>query len=943
LVSIVTFFILQAGAAWGATLTVNDSSAGVTCNQSLSLSEASRFAGDGSSLRNLTDGEKNQISGVTWLAFPPDPNCSGAIWRAAVGGGVGRFVADFIFFSNAVNQINDYVLLDRDDWISGMKPNSTKVILDGTGVGNIDGITFLSFNDNLSVTTNAKVSNLVIRNFQRNGISAGYARGSVFEGLEIYNNGMSGISFPGNSEANPRTIRIGGTQANQRNYIYTNGLDGIRIIASPIGDRVALQGIDILNNFIGTSNGTSDDGNQGNGIYLENAFGVIVGDPTGATRNVISGNNNDGIKIVGQQSYSNEVIGNFIGTDSSGGTAVGNSASGIALLSGAGSEVNFVSKTPNLIGKPGLGNVISANSFGIFIADNNTSNNWVQANKIGTNLGGNSDIGNGADGVILGGGTFDNKIGGSGANEGNQISFNRAGINAEGGIRNRFQRNQLFGNDNLGIDLGTAGVTQNDTGDPDTGANNLQNFPVITYVYATSSTVRIQGTLNSIASKPFTVELFGNTSVDTTGYGEGRNYLGATTVNTNATGNGTFDVTFNVPIATVGQYVSATATDETNNTSEFSPARNICADTVLSPFGLLAEPSSFTGTFTVTRSTGCSSATPSSNVPWITVNSFLAGTVNYTIAPNAGPQRNGSIIVQYNNGSFLTFVSFNVTQVVGVARAPFDFDGDGKTDVSIFRPSNGQWWYLRSSDGQNRAFQFGDSTDKLTPADYTGDGKTDIGYWKPSTGEWYVLRSENFTYYAFPFGNSSDVPVPGDYDGDNITDAAVFRPSTATWYISRSTGGSTAQAFGASTDIPVRGDYDGDGKSDIAIFRPSNGQWWILQSSNGLSTAATFGTATDKLVPGDYTGDGKTDIAFWRPSTGEWYVLRSEDQSYYAVPFGLSSDLPVTGDYDGDGKWDPAVFRPSTNTWYLQRTTAGIMVQGFGAAGDKPVPAAYLP
>jgi hypothetical protein len=100
--------ILQTAFVFGAVLTVNDSSAGFVCNQTLSLAEAAQFSRDGSAMRNLTDGEKNQINGVTWVAFPPDPNCSGAIWRAAANGGVGSNFADDIFFSNAVTQINDF-------------------------------------------------------------------------------------------------------------------------------------------------------------------------------------------------------------------------------------------------------------------------------------------------------------------------------------------------------------------------------------------------------------------------------------------------------------------------------------------------------------------------------------------------------------------------------------------------------------------------------------------------------------------------------------------------------------------------------------------------------------------------------------------------------------------------------------------------------------------
>ena len=278
-----------------------------------------------------------------------------------------------------------------------------------------------------------------------------------------------------------------------------------------------------------------------------------------------------------------------------------------------------------------------------------------------------------------------------------------------------------------------------------------------------------------------------------------------------------------------------------------------------------------------------------------------------------------------------------------LANNRFDFDGDGKTDLAIFRPAPGEWWYSKSSNGGNFAAQFGASTDKIVPGDYTGDGKSDFAFYRPSTGQWFILRSEDFSFFAFPFGISTDVPVPADYDGDGKTDAAVYRPSTNTWFISKSTGGTDIIGFGISGDVPTVGDYDGDGRSDIAIYRPSLGQWWIRRSSNLTVYALTFGNSTDKPVQGDYTGDGKTDNAIFRPSTGSWFILRSEDFSFYAFPFGISTDVLAPGDYDGDGKTDAAVFRPSNSTWFVQRSTAGTLIQGFGIAGDLPVPNAFVP
>ncbi|MBL8181806.1 MAG: carboxypeptidase regulatory-like domain-containing protein [Blastocatellia bacterium] len=318
-------------------------------------------------------------------------------------------------------------------------------------------------------------------------------------------------------------------------------------------------------------------------------------------------------------------------------------------------------------------------------------------------------------------------------------------------------------------------------------------------------------------------------------------------------------------------------------------------------------------------------------------NSLIAGN-SFIITPQkdgyAIRPRNRTIS-SLNANTFANFVGNRIETLS-------DFDGDRKTDLSVFRPGLGQWWFHRSNDGGSTAVTFGTSTDTIVPSDYTGDGKTDVAFWRPSTGFWYVLRSEDNSFYAFPFGANGDTPVPADYDADGKADAAVFRGSDTTWYIQRSgDGGTTIQQFGVSGDVPVNADYDGDGKADIAIYRPSLGQWWLMRSSAG-TVAYQFGSPTDKTVVGDYTGDGKADVAFWRPSSGEWFVLRSEDNSFFGFPFGVSTDTPVPGDYDGDGRNDAGVFRSSNNTWYIQRSTAGTLIQQFGTTGDLPLPNAYV-
>jgi Glucose/sorbosone dehydrogenases len=297
-----------------------------------------------------------------------------------------------------------------------------------------------------------------------------------------------------------------------------------------------------------------------------------------------------------------------------------------------------------------------------------------------------------------------------------------------------------------------------------------------------------------------------------------------------------------------------------------------------------------------------------------------------------GEDAEGEIYVVYSNGTIDKIVR---------AKASADFDGDFKTDISVFRPTDGMWYINGSLNNAFRAVQFGTDEDIPTPEDFDGDNITDIAVWRPSDGTWYVLRSSNNTFFGVQFGTNGDVPATSDYDGDAKSDFAVFRPSNGNWFIlNSSNNGLTVTQFGTSGDIPVPGDYDGDGKYDIGVYRASNGVWYLLQSSTGTFRAVQFGLSTDTPVQGDYDGDGKTDIAVFRSGNGTWYRLNSSSSAMVATQFGTNGDVPAVGDYDGDGRDDIAVFRPSTGNWFrLNSSNNAFIAAQFGQNGDYPVPA----
>ncbi len=501
--------------------------------------------------------------------------------------------------------------------------------LDGTNAG--------GFVHGLNITAGGStVRALVINRFNGSGIICFTVGGNTIVGNYIGTN-AAGTAALANANgvylfrpSNGNTV--GGTAPEDRNLISGNGT-GIVLNSEDnavLGNRIGtdVSGLGSVPNGTGIQDGTG--GNTIGGPLTLPASG-----PCDNTCNLVSGNSGHGISL-SQAGNSSTVQGNFIGTDVTGLAALGNGNYGVVVFSGNGHTIalnvvsaNFVGvgmnagpavviqgnfigtdatgthALPNAFGGVGtfnggdgaqIGgaagaagtpcvfpcNLISGNTgYGIVLGTGGSSigqeHDVIQGNCIGTQIDCASALPNGTDGIQIGFQASDATIGGTAPGEGNVIAFNNNGINMDDGVENTIRGNSIFSNEGLGIDLGGTGVTPNDPGDGDTGANLLQNFPIITSVEPAltsgpqGASTRIRGFIRGAASTQVELDFFSNDSCADRPqeFLEGARYLGSTAVTTDGVGFASIDVTLPVDVA-ANDPVSATATDPLGNTSEFS-------------------------------------------------------------------------------------------------------------------------------------------------------------------------------------------------------------------------------------------------------------------------------------------------------------------------------------------------------------------------------------
>jgi CSLREA domain-containing protein len=571
----------------------------------------------GSSAPRATDGltvsgagaANTTIDGLVINRFSGDGITIAAPAAKIVGNFVGTNAAGDDDFGNGGNGIR---LLSSQN-VVGRRENATENVISGNGANgvSVEGPNNIIANNHIGTDADAakdlgnsgsgvfvdNVPDILVGGNSADG-SLNIISGNDRHGVEVSNIGADGarivgnfigldrngggFSNVGNSQDGVRVsstpnVEIGDTVTGGGNAISDNGRHGVEIVGTSSTNNV------VLGNLIGTNkNGASDFGNAEDGVRIGNSSNITIGGTVAGARNVISGNDTNGVFISGTSSATgNRVQGNFVGVDRNGTTGFGNTVSGVRV------------ETPgNLIGgtATGAGNVISDNGdaeddvegdAGVLIFGTDAVNNVVQGNKIGTDVSGTSNLGN-VNGVSVTDAS-ETMIGGTVDAAANKIALNRSQgviIAGDAATGNSILRNSIFGNGippGPGIDLkgGTEdddNVTANDARDPDTGPNGLQNFPVLT----SASETRIEGRLNSRPGRTFTIQFFSNPPATTPLLvREGTTFLGERNVVTNSEGRVSF--AFNTQVNT-GELVTATATIITNNsgpgnTSEFSATR----------------------------------------------------------------------------------------------------------------------------------------------------------------------------------------------------------------------------------------------------------------------------------------------------------------------------------------------------------------------------------
>jgi hypothetical protein len=864
----------------------------------------------------------------------------------------------------------------------------------GTPLIELSGVSAGVNADGLRTTAGSTtVRALIVNRFARDGIALlGGAGGSTIQGCYIGTN-AAGTSAQANGRSGLAIVTtnntIGSTSAANRNVISGNGVTGILlqagannnvIVGNFIGANAAgtgaianINGIEIngtTGNTIGGSTsgaGNLISGNVFNGVFInsESANNVLqgnfigtnaagnaplpngnigvrlvdaanntIGGNTPGARNVISGNTSSPIGIESAGSTGNRVQGNYIGTDITGTSAIGNGGPvGIAF----GASNNLIGGTA-----VGEGNVISGNLTNGVAIFQGAHDNRIEGNFIGVNAAAAGPLGNLNRGVaIFDAGTNNNRIGGTAAGAGNIIAANgNDGVTVAGGTGNAIRANSIFANgtteQHLGIDLNDDGVSPNDAGDGDTGSNNLQNFPILSSAVTVGGSTVITGTLNSTASTQLTVEFFVSTSCAATAKGQTQAFLGSTSVATDASGN--TNINANLASATIpGQIVTATATDPNGNTSEFSA----CAEVTSSAISLSGRVLDNSGN-PLAAIAMILSGTASGNGTTDAGGNYSFGNLpagNYTVTPTSVAYSFSPANQIFNNLSSSGIANFVGTRTtVNINGNVTDSSNAALGNVTLALTQNGVAAGTTLSDGAgNYGF-----TSLAAGANYV---VTPVGTFAPSSQSFSALTtnaSANFkgapaippqcdvvSYAAatnFGAGSQPYSVALADFNADGKLDIAASNRSSNNVSLLLGNG---LGSFAAATNFAVgngpfrlaAGDFNSDGKVDVATanFSSNNVSVLLGDGAGGFAAATNFAVATQPfaIAVSDFNGDGKVDLAVANQGSNNVSILAGNGAGSFApgVNFAVGS-LPsaiAVADFNGDGNSDLVTANQSSN------------------------------
>ncbi|HXD32427.1 MAG TPA: FG-GAP-like repeat-containing protein [Pyrinomonadaceae bacterium] len=830
----------------------------------------------------------------------------------------------------------------------------------------INGINTGFSQSGLSISAGSStVRGLVINRFQRGQIELSNNGGNIISGNFLSCNAAGNAPLANSSTGvivASANNTIGGLTPQDRNVISGSSSNGMTI--SNFGP--GINNNKIQGNFVGLNvNGVSALPNSGQGIFIFTANNIVGGTQPGAG-NVISGNGQGGVSIDGSAASGNTVQGNLIGTNAQGTAALGNGLGGVRLTECSNNVIGGATAAAR--------NVISGNggafpfAQGIFIGlvtAVRPTGNVVQGNYIGTDVTGTQAIPNSGTGIQLQGAAT-TTIGGSTAGAGNLIAFNNGrgiALNFDNAsTQNLISSNQIFANSQLGIDLGADGVTANDANDTDTGANNRQNFPLLTLATSSGPNTVVLGSLNSSANTTFTIEFFSNPACDSSGNGEGQVFLGSTPVTTDGSGNATINKSLSAA-TTPGHVVTATATDNLGNTSEFSACRAVVT---LNITGRIVDTSGNPLNGVTVNLTGSATLNTTTDVSGNYSFGNLGGGGTYTATPAASDQSFSPASFTFANLDTNRIANFVGTQTLAtITGTVTDSNSAPLSNVTISLTKNGTPLSSTQTNGLGN-YSF---INLEAGANYV---VTPTGSFNPASQTLNNLTANaviNFT--AAPgippqcatasFGGAANLTVGtnprsiavADFNGDSKLDLAVANSSPTGTDISVLIGNGVG-GFGAATSFVVgtqpmsvaAADISGDGKIDLLVANRGTNNMSVLLGNGvgGFAAPTNFATGSGPsfVVVVDVNSDGKLDAVVANNSASDLSVLLGNGTGGFAAPTsfaaGANPGSIALSDFNGDGKVDAAVtnFTAGTVSILLGNGTGGFGAPSSVTIGANP-------